>query len=102
MTATRDPESGRKMINQYLVSLILDLTNAQVLNEIGHGAHGQVRLGRDMSVELDDDEYGPGSRPHHALYAIKMVDRMPKRKKLQTLRKGYGRTDGGKMVGESE
>jgi hypothetical protein len=33
-------------------------------------------------------------------YAIKMVDRMPKRKKLQTLRKG--RADGGKMVGESE
>lgn len=72
------------------------------MHEIGHGAHGQVRLGRDTSNDLEEDEYGPGPRPPSLYYAIKMVDRMPKRKKLQTLRKGYGRTDGGKMVGESE
>lgn len=61
-----------------------------MLEEIGHGAHGQVRLGKDMSAEDEEPVF----------YAIKMVDRMPKRKKLQTLRKG--RADGGKMVGESE
>jgi hypothetical protein len=55
-----------------------------------------------MTAEMEGNEDGSGSPPVLALYAIKMVDRMPKRKKLQTLRKGYGRTDGGKMVGESE
>lgn len=77
----------------------------QVLHEIGHGTHGQVRLGRDMSVDMplgEGGEHVMGTTQTQTLYAIKMVDRMPKRKKLQTLRKGYGRTDGGKMVGESE
>jgi [calcium/calmodulin-dependent protein kinase] kinase len=41
--------------------------------------------------------------PSSPYYAIKMVDRVPKRKKLQTLRKAaLGKTDGGKLVGESE
>jgi len=36
----RDPESGRKMINQYVVH-----------HEIGSGTHGRVRLGEDVSEE---------------------------------------------------
>ncbi len=58
-----------------------------------------------MSVDMplgEGGEHVMGTIQTQTLYAIKMVDRMPKRKKLQTLRKGYGRTDGGKMVGESE
>lgn len=42
----RDPGSGRKMINQYLV-----------LNEIGHGTHGRVRLGQDLSAEEAGPDY---------------------------------------------
>lgn len=41
----RDPESGRKMINQYLV-----------LHEIGHGTHGRVRLGQDLSIGLGGED----------------------------------------------
>lgn len=118
MTSSRDPETGRKMINQYLV-----------LHEIGRGTHGTVRLGRDMSVDLpaaaagDLGEAGqllPPSPPHAGsfpsapFYAIKMVDRVPRRKKLQTLRKGPAmglggggglggsKADAKLLVGESE
>ncbi|RSH94107.1 hypothetical protein EHS25_006761 [Saitozyma podzolica] len=97
MTASRDPETGRKMINQYLV-----------LHEIGHGTHGTVRLGRDMSFDFPPAESSEiyeasVTFPSSPYYAIKMVDRVPKRKKLQTLRKAaLGKTDGGKLVGESE
>jgi len=46
----RDPESGRKMINQYIVK-----------HEIGHGTHGRVRLGEEVTVELNG-EAGPSIR----------------------------------------
>lgn len=35
------------MINQYVV-----------LHEIGHGTHGRVRLGQDMSAEIQSGEDG--------------------------------------------
>ncbi|KAL7424084.1 hypothetical protein Q5752_001669 [Cryptotrichosporon argae] len=93
----RDPETGRKMINQYLV-----------LHEIGHGTHGRVRLGRDMSAEVptdDNAELSPDTGTHGCYYAIKIVDRNPKKKRLtgfsrQKALRG-GRTDG-KMVNENE
>ncbi|CAD6582924.1 MAG: hypothetical protein TREMPRED_003439, partial [Tremellales sp. Tagirdzhanova-0007] len=96
LNLARDPGTGRKMINQYLV-----------LQEIGHGTHGRVRLGRDLSVELpagDDGDLGLdiGS---NAFYAIKIVDRNPKQKRLTGFsrqRGASGRTDGGKMVNDSE
>ncbi|ORY27162.1 kinase-like domain-containing protein [Naematelia encephala] len=83
----RDPETGRKMINQYLV-----------LHELGSGTHGRVRLGRDMSAELSGDE---GAQSGVAYYAIKIVDRNPKRKRLAGLGRQRGK-DGGKMVNENE
>lgn len=91
----RHAATGRRMINQYVI-----------LHEIGHGTHGTVRLGQDVSHEfMYEGEDTPPALPTEAstYWAIKMVDRMPRRKKLQTLRKGaLGRTEGGKLVGESE
>ncbi|WWC61071.1 uncharacterized protein I303_103649 [Kwoniella dejecticola CBS 10117] len=43
----KDHESGRWMINQY-----------RVLREIGHGTHGRVRLGEDLSAQLPIDGGG--------------------------------------------
>ncbi|GMK56998.1 hypothetical protein CspeluHIS016_0308380 [Cutaneotrichosporon spelunceum] len=72
----RDPGTGRKMVNQYLV-----------LHEIGYGTHGRVRLGRDMSVDVPPDELevdlATGSGP---FYAIKIVQRNSKTKRLAGLR----------------
>lgn len=90
----RDPGTGRKMINQYLV-----------LHEIGHGTHGRVRLGRDMSVDVPADELevdlATGSGP---FCAIKIVERNPKKKRLNGLGKqrALGRTQGAKLVAENE
>jgi hypothetical protein len=58
-----------------------------------------------MSVDIPPTENGEfeSAFPSTPYYAIKMVDRVPKRKKLQTLRKtALGKTDGAKLVGESE
>ena len=90
-----------------------------MLQEIGHGTHGRVRLGRDLSVELpagDDGDLGLdiGSNAFYVSssiiiatdqQAIKIVDRNPKQKRLTGFsrqRGASGRTDGGKMVNDSE
>jgi SNF1-activating kinase 1 len=52
-----DPVSGRKLLNQY-----------EIVDEIGRGVHGKVKLGRNL--ETND------------LVAIKIVDRYPKRRRL--------------------
>ncbi|KAH0543620.1 hypothetical protein FGG08_002058 [Glutinoglossum americanum] len=52
-----DPISGRKLLNQY-----------EIVDEIGRGVHGKVKLGRNL--ETGD------------LVAIKIVDRYPKRRRL--------------------
>ncbi|BEI81147.1 hypothetical protein CcaverHIS002_0203070 [Cutaneotrichosporon cavernicola] len=90
----RDPGTGRKMVNQYLV-----------LHEIGHGTHGRVRLGRDMSVDVPPDELevdlATGSGP---FYAIKIVQRNSKIKRLAGLRqqKRNGSPGTAKLVAENE
>lgn len=85
------------MINQYLV-----------LHEIGHGTHGRVRLGRDMSVDIPPEELeadlATGSGP---FYAIKIVERNPKTKRLAGLgrQRALARTggaSGAKLVAENE
>ena len=79
-----------------------------------------MRLGRDLSVEVpagDDGELALGMNSN-AFYvsdrlfipltsekAIKIVDRNPKKKRLTGFsrqRGASGRTDGGKMVNDSE
>jgi hypothetical protein len=55
----RDPGSGRKMINQYVV-----------LHELGHGTHGRVRLGQEVYPEAGDTEYGDATGP---LYVRKYI-----------------------------
>ncbi|WVQ89023.1 hypothetical protein IAS59_002770 [Cryptococcus gattii] len=79
----RDHESGKWMINQY-----------RVLSEIGSGTHGRVRLGQDMTAEIpaadDDGDLHPPASPDNSFYAIKIVDRNPKRKRLT----GLGRHKG--------
>lgn len=52
-----DPISGRKIINQY-----------EILDELGRGVHGKVKLGRN----LETDEH----------VAIKIVDRLSRKRKL--------------------
>ncbi|KAF2745736.1 kinase-like protein [Sporormia fimetaria CBS 119925] len=52
-----DPVSGRKIINQY-----------EVMDELGRGVHGKVKLGRDLETGQT--------------VAIKIVDRYAKRRKL--------------------
>lgn len=52
-----DPVSGRKIINQY-----------EIIDELGRGVHGKVKLGKDLA---------------HARYvAIKIVERYSKRRRL--------------------
>ncbi|WVF72184.1 hypothetical protein IAT40_006996 [Kwoniella sp. CBS 6097] len=102
----RDQDTGRWMVNQY-----------RVLREIGHGTHGRVRLGEDLSEEIPVGEDGDvglgissggggggGGGPY---YAIKIVDRNPKKKRLTGLgrHKGGGLKsgrDGAKLLNESE
>ncbi|KAF2117575.1 hypothetical protein BDV96DRAFT_397458 [Lophiotrema nucula] len=52
-----DPISGRKIINQY-----------EVIDELGRGVHGKVKLGRNLETGL--------------FIAIKIVDRYSKRRRL--------------------
>jgi serine/threonine protein kinase len=52
-----DPVSGRKLLNQY-----------EIVDEIGRGVHGKVKLGRNLE--------------NNGLVAIKIVDRYPKRRRL--------------------
>ncbi|OCF55699.1 CAMKK/ELM protein kinase [Kwoniella mangroviensis CBS 10435] len=93
----KDHGSGRWMINQY-----------RVLREIGHGTHGRVRLGEDLSAQLPIDEGGDvglGISQGGPFYAIKIVDRNPKKKRLTGLGRQKGTKsgrDGAKMLNESE
>ncbi|KAK4685480.1 SNF1-activating kinase 1, partial [Tremellales sp. Uapishka_1] len=92
----RDPETGRKMINQYLVGDDSMLNaNGQVLQEIGYGTHGRVRLGRDMSVEPSGEEEGLEA----AGVYYKRLTGFSRQKGM--LAKG-AKTDGGKLMNESE
>lgn len=52
-----DPVSGRKIINQY-----------EVIDELGRGVHGKVKLGRNLETDV--------------FVAIKIVDRYSKRRRL--------------------
>jgi serine/threonine protein kinase len=52
-----DPISGRKIINQY-----------EIMDELGRGVHGKVKLGRDLNNDI--------------FVAIKIVERYTKRKRL--------------------
>lgn len=56
-----DPISGRKLINHY-----------EIVDELGRGTHGKVKLGRDLQTE-------------NAHVAIKIVERYSKRRKLGKL-----------------
>lgn len=56
-----DPISGRKLINTY-----------EIIDELGRGTHGKVKLGRDLSQE-------------NTFVAIKIVERFSKRRKLGKL-----------------
>nr|XP_031862772.1 uncharacterized protein CI109_001784 [Kwoniella shandongensis]KAA5529844.1 hypothetical protein CI109_001784 [Kwoniella shandongensis] len=93
----RDQESGKWMINQY-----------RVLREIGHGTHGRVRLGEDLSADIpigdDEGDVGLGISAGSPFYAIKIVDRNPKKKRLTGLsrQKGKAGRDGAKMLNEAE
>lgn len=57
-----DLQSGRKMINHY-----------EVVDELGRGAHGKVKLGRDCNSG------------HNMFVAIKIVERYSKRRRLGKL-----------------
>ncbi|KAF1849927.1 serine/threonine-protein kinase PAK1 [Cucurbitaria berberidis CBS 394.84] len=52
-----DPVSGRKIVNQY-----------EIIDELGRGVHGKVKLGKDLM--------------HSRYVAIKIVDRYSKRRRL--------------------
>lgn len=56
-----DPVSGRKLINHY-----------EIIDELGRGTHGKVKLGRDLHTE-------------NTFVAIKIVERYSKRRKLGKL-----------------
>nr|XP_023907900.1 uncharacterized protein LOC112019615 [Quercus suber] len=56
-----DPISGRKLINHY-----------EIIDELGRGTHGKVKLGRDLQTE-------------NTHVAIKIVERYSKRRKLGKL-----------------
>lgn len=56
-----DPISGRKLINHY-----------EIVDELGRGTHGKVKLGRDLNTE-------------NTHVAIKIVERFSKRRKLGRL-----------------
>ncbi|WVO12881.1 hypothetical protein L204_100489 [Cryptococcus depauperatus] len=91
----RDQGSGRWMINQY-----------RVLSEIGSGTHGRVRLGQDMTTEIpladDEGELCPSAPPDNSFYAIKIVDRNPKRKRLVGLGRHKGSSGGAKLLNEND
>ncbi|WWC69408.1 uncharacterized protein I206_103347 [Kwoniella pini CBS 10737] len=90
----KDHESGRWMINQY-----------RVLREIGHGTHGRVRLGEDLSAQLSVEEGGDLGLGISQGGPFYIVDRNPKRKRLTGLGKQKGMKngrDGAKMLNESE
>ncbi|KAK3050472.1 hypothetical protein LTR09_008383 [Extremus antarcticus] len=55
-----DPISGRKLINHY-----------EIIDELGRGTHGKVKLGRDLSTD--------------GYVAIKIVERFSRRRKLGKL-----------------
>jgi SNF1-activating kinase 1 len=55
-----DPISGRKLINHY-----------EIIDELGRGTHGKVKLGRDLNTE--------------GYVAIKIVERFSRRRKLGKL-----------------
>lgn len=59
-----DPVSGRKLINHY-----------EIIDELGRGTHGKVKLGRDLE--------SPSAQPTYV--AIKIVERFSKRRKLGRL-----------------
>jgi serine/threonine protein kinase len=56
-----DPISGRKIINHY-----------EIIDELGRGTHGKVKLGRDIKTQ-------------HTHVAIKIVERYSKRRRLGKL-----------------
>lgn len=56
----RDPKTGRKLVNNY-----------EILNEIGRGEHGKVKMGRELG--------------HGTIVAIKIVQRFSKRRRLGKL-----------------
>jgi [calcium/calmodulin-dependent protein kinase] kinase len=56
-----DPVSGRKIVNHY-----------EIIDELGRGTHGKVKLGRDLNE-------------HDSFVAIKIVERYSKRRKLGKL-----------------
>jgi [calcium/calmodulin-dependent protein kinase] kinase len=56
-----DPVSGRKIVNHY-----------EIIDELGRGTHGKVKLGRDLNE-------------HDSYVAIKIVERYSKRRKLGKL-----------------
>lgn len=58
-----DPISGRKLINQY-----------EIIDELGRGTHGKVKLGRDLNNDSYDN-----------YVAIKIVERFSRRRKLGKL-----------------
>ncbi|KAK5171058.1 uncharacterized protein LTR77_004202 [Saxophila tyrrhenica] len=57
-----DPISGRKLINHY-----------EIIDELGRGTHGKVKLGRDLETSTD------------GYVAIKIVERFSRRRKLGKL-----------------
>ncbi|CAK4009601.1 Serine threonine- kinase ssp1 [Lecanosticta acicola] len=59
-----DPVSGRKLINHY-----------EIIDELGRGTHGKVKLGRDLTSSKEAPTY----------VAIKIVERFSKRRKLGRL-----------------
>lgn len=59
-----DPISGRKLINHY-----------EIIDELGRGTHGKVKLGRDLTSPKESPTY----------VAIKIVERFSKRRKLGRL-----------------
>lgn len=56
-----DPISGRKLINHY-----------EIVDELGRGVHGKVKLGRDLEATGSEEKY----------VAIKIVERISRRKRL--------------------
>ncbi|WVQ71671.1 hypothetical protein IAR50_001211 [Cryptococcus sp. DSM 104548] len=88
----RDQESGKWMINQYRVRYI------------GPGIAYACRSYMTAEIPTADDngELEAGASPEDAFWAIKIVDRNPKRKRLAGLGKQKGSSGGAKMMNESE
>jgi hypothetical protein len=114
VTIERHLETGRKMINQYLVSCdsLPVPAHPQVLDLLGRGAHGDVRRGRDMSFhETTDEDHDEAAAqyvvglPHRTgsltIQAIKMVKRTGKKtlsgftqQRLAKMRQGNSPAEG--------